>query len=124
MLDHLSLAVTDLERSAGFYDAVLGALGYIRVFESEIAIGYAPPGVRDDPFAIRRAAGAVAPPQAMHVAFTASSRDAVIRFHEAVVALGVEPDGRPELHPQYGPNYFAAFVSDPDGYRIEAVYHG
>lgn len=123
MLDHLSISVSDFHRSGIFYDAVLRTLGYARVFESAAAIGYAPPGLDDDPFAIRTGTSPYVPPQEMHIAFTARSRDAVIRFHETAVSLGATSDGEPQLHPIYGEGYFAAFVIDPDGYRLEAVYH-
>lgn len=123
MLDHLSISVRDLRRSAAFYDAVLEPLGHVRVFESAAAIGYAPRGVRDDPFAIRRADTPFLPPHEMHIAFAASSRDAVNQFHEAALACGAISDGKPGLHPEYGDGYYAAFVLDPDGYRIEVVHH-
>lgn len=123
MLDHLSIAVSDLGRSRAFYDAVLEPLGYVRVFESSGAVGYAPPGQRDDPFAIRSGANGFVPPQEMHIAFAARSREAVIRFHEIAIGLGAPSDGEPQLHPMYSEGYFAAFVLDPDGYRLEAVFH-
>jgi len=122
MLDHISIGVSDLERSTRFYDAVLAPLGYVRVFESTHASGYALPGERNEPFAIRRDAG-FEPPKGMHIAFAAGSRDAIARFHEAAVRLGAISDGEPGLHPEYGDGYFAAFVLDPDGYRLEAVLH-
>lgn len=122
MLDHISIGVSDLERLTHFYDAVSEPLGYVRVFESSHASGYAPPGERDDPFAIRRDAG-FEPPKGMHIAFAAGSRDAVVRFHEVALRLGAVSDDEPGLHPKYGDGYFAAFVLDPDGYRLEAVLH-
>lgn len=123
MLDHISIAVTDLGRSQVFYDAVLEPLGYVRIFESNNACGYAPRGQTDEPFAIRRNASAVKPPHTMHIAFAASSRDAVVAFYEAALRLGAISAGKPELQQEYGDGYFAAFVLDPDGYRIEAVLH-
>lgn len=123
MLDHISISVAGLGDSAAFYDAILEALGYVRVFESAIAVGYAPLGERDDPFAIRQGSAPFTPPEEMHIAFAANSRDAVNQFHQTALACGAESDGEPGLHPEYGDGYFAAFVFDPDGYRIEAVYH-
>lgn len=121
MLHHLSFAVADLPRSAAFYDATLGALGYVRVWSDETAIGYGPPG-GGDKFAIKvRPEDFVALPEGFHVAFTAPSREAVNAFHRKALALGGKDNGGSGLHPEYGDSYFAAFVFDPDGYRIEAV---
>jgi catechol 2,3-dioxygenase-like lactoylglutathione lyase family enzyme len=128
MLHHLSFGVADLERSAAFYDAALGPLGYVRVWThetaagyKEAAVGYGLPGA-DDQFAIRlRSEGVVVPTDAFHVAFRASSQAAVAAFHRAALDHGGVDNGGAGFHPEYGPNYFAAFVIDPDGYRIEAV---
>lgn len=121
MLHHLSFAVTDLARSAAFYDAVLATLGYHRVWEDTTFVGY---GVKEgeDIFALKlRPAPLSVPGDGFHVAFAAPSREAVLRFHEAALAHGGTDNGGAGLHAEYGPNYFAAFVMDPDGYRIEAV---
>lgn len=121
MLHHLSFAVSNLDRSAAFYDAVLSALGYVRVWTDATAVGYGLVG-GDDKFAIKlNANGAVAPGPGFHVAFAAPSRDAVQRFHTTALEQGGKDNGAPGLRPQYGENYYAAFVIDPDGYRIEAV---
>jgi catechol 2,3-dioxygenase-like lactoylglutathione lyase family enzyme len=124
MLHHISFAVSDLERSAVFYDAALSALGYVRVWSDSTAIGYGRPG-SDDDFAIKASAAPVEPPDAkFHLAFAAPSREAVARFHDAALRHGGKDNGLPELCPEYGEDYFAAFVIDPDGYRIEAVIKG
>jgi len=124
MLHHLSFAVANLQRSAAFYDATLGGLGYVRVWSDETAIGYGLPG-GGDKFAIKlRPADFTAPPEGFHVAFAAPSREAVGAFHRTALELGGEDNGGPGLHPEYGDSYFAAFVIDPDGYRIEAVING
>jgi catechol 2,3-dioxygenase-like lactoylglutathione lyase family enzyme len=128
MLHHLSFAVADLTRSASFYDAALAPLGYVRAFtqesgagRKESAVGYGRPD-GDDQFAIRlRQQGVVAPSEGFHLAFTASSREAAIAFHQAALAHAGQDNGGVGVHPEHGPNYFAAFVIDPDGYRIEAV---
>ncbi len=121
MLHHLSLGVTDLIRSAAFYDAALAALGYARVWADTTAVGYGYPG-GGDKFAIKlRPAGFVVPGPGFHVAFAATSREAVARFHEQALRHGGRDDGAPGLRPGYGEHYFAAFVIDPDGYRTEAV---
>ena len=121
MLHHISLGVSDLERAAGFYDAALGPLGYARVWTDATAIGYGEPGGGDKLAIKLRTEGAIAPGPGFHLALSAPDRDAVIRFHEAALQHGGRDNGAPGLRPHYGPNYFAAFVVDPDGYRIEAV---
>jgi catechol 2,3-dioxygenase-like lactoylglutathione lyase family enzyme len=121
MLHHLSFAVADLARSAAFYDATLSALGCVRVWADETAIGYGAPG-GDDKFAIRlRPAGVVVPGEGFHVAFAAPSREAVASFYKTALEHGGKDNGGAGLHPEYGAHYYAAFVFDPDGYRIEAV---
>ncbi|HSH89305.1 MAG TPA: VOC family protein [Ramlibacter sp.] len=120
MLHHISLGVSDLERSASFYDAALAPLGYVRVWSDSTAIGYGEPG-GGDKLAIKLREGAVPPGPGFHLALSAPDRDAVARFHEAALVHGGQDNGAPGLRPHYGPNYFAAFVIDPDGHRIEAV---
>ena len=120
MLSHLSFAVTDLARSAAFYDAALGAIGFERAWTSDSAVGYGLPG-GDDRFAIKRVVGPVTPPRrGFHLAFWAPDHAAVHSFHRAALAFGGRDAGLPGPRPQYGPSYYAAFVFDPDGYRIEA----
>lgn len=121
MLHHLSIAVSDLDRSSAFYDAVLAALGYLRVWTQADAVGY---GIRgnDDLFAIKHSPVELkVPGTGFHLAFAAHSRAAVEDFHRAALKYGGEDNGEPGLRPAYGHHYFAAFVFDPDGYRIEAV---
>jgi catechol 2,3-dioxygenase-like lactoylglutathione lyase family enzyme len=127
MLHHVSFGVTNLEASARFYDATLGALGYVRVWADvatggcDQAIGYGRAG-GDDKFAIKLRDGlARAPGLGFHVAFSAPNRAAVDRFHAAALQLGGTDNGPPGLRTAYGPYYYAAFVADPDGYAIEAV---
>lgn len=128
MLHHLSFAVVDLERAASFYDATLSALGYVRVWThetaagyKEAAVGYGQPGA-EDAFAIRlRRQGVVVPSEGFHVAFSAPSREAVTAFYRAALEHGGRDNGGAGSHAEYGPDYFAAFVFDPDGHPIEAV---
>jgi catechol 2,3-dioxygenase-like lactoylglutathione lyase family enzyme len=121
LLHHLSIGVSDLERAAAFYDAVLAPLGYGRVWAHPTAVGYGIAG-GGDRFAIKlRTEGAVAAGPGFHVAFAAPSTDAVDRFHRAALAHGGTDNGPAGLRPAYGANYYAAFVIDPDGLRIEAV---
>ena len=127
MLHHISFGVSDIERSARFYDETLAPLGYVRVWEDirpgeeNQAVGYGLPG-GGDKFAIKqRTSGALAPGPGFHLAFTAPSRVAVGQFYEAALRNGGNDNGGPGLRPEYGPKYYAAFVTDLDGYRVEAV---
>ena len=127
MLHHLSIGVADLGRSAAFYDAALGALGFVRVwgdFEggaNDQAAGYGYPGGGDKLAIKQRTASPIAPPEGFHIAFAAPDHAAIHRFHEAALANGGSDNGAPGPRPHYGPNYYAAFVIDPDGYHVEAV---
>jgi catechol 2,3-dioxygenase-like lactoylglutathione lyase family enzyme len=130
MLHHISFGVANIERAAAFYDVVLAPLGYGRVWEDlrpgerDQAVGYGRTG-EGDKFAIKlRAPGQLAPGPGFHLAFAAPSREAVRAFHAAALACGARDNGAPGLRPDYGPNYYAAFVIDPDGYPIEAVISG
>lgn len=127
VLHHISFGVTDIERSARFYDAVLSCLGYERVWtdmaagDPNAAVGYGTAGGGDKLALKWRAGHPVTPGPGFHLAFAAPNRGAVGRFHEAALRHGGRDNGAPGLRPDYGPHYFAAFVIDPDGYRIEAV---
>ena len=126
MLHHLSFGVSDIEKSARFYDAVLATLGYVRVWQvvqQDVcqAVGYGIAG-GDDKFAIkRRGSATLAPGPGFHLAFAAPDRASVDRFYDAALRTGGQDNGPPGLRPDYGPTYYAAFIIDPDGYRIEAV---
>ncbi|MDM9623716.1 glyoxalase [Rhizobium sp. AC44/96] len=129
MLHHISFGVSDIERSAAFYDAALAPLGYIRVWEdlrpgeADQAVGYGIGG-GGDKFAIKfRPEGQRPPGPGFHLAFASTSRRAVADFHEAAIAHGGIDNGSPGLRAHYGPHYFAAFVVDPDGHHIEAVFN-
>lgn len=124
MLGHLSFGVADLQRAQHFYDAALAPLGYVRLWQNERGAGYGPVGAADEPFAIfHRGAEARPPGPGFHLALRAANRDAVARFHEAALAAGGQDNGAPGLRAHYGPGYYAAFVRDPDGHRLEAVCH-
>lgn len=121
MIHHLSLGVTDIKRSAAFYDAALGALGYRRFFSRRNVIGY---GFIDngDILSIRhRPKEPVLTGGGFHLAFIGRTRKAIDAFHAAALANGGRDNGGSGLNPAYGPDYYAAFVFDPDGYRLEAV---
>jgi catechol 2,3-dioxygenase-like lactoylglutathione lyase family enzyme len=124
MIDHISLGVSDLARSAAFYDAVLSPLGYVRLFANPRGVGFGRPGDRDEQFAVLPVEGQTrASGGGFHVALAATSREAVHAFHAAAIAAGGVDDGAPGLRPEYGPGYYAAFVRDLDGYKVEAVVH-
>ena len=124
MIDHLSVGVSDLARAGAFYDAVLATLGYERVLTHERALGWAIPGARDEAFAILAAGErAKAPGEGCHIAFKAANREAVDAFHAIAIENGATDEGGPGLRPHYGAGYYAAFVRDFDGYRLEAVCH-
>ncbi|MFM2042957.1 MAG: hypothetical protein RLY86_1533 [Pseudomonadota bacterium] len=125
MFDHISLGVADLSRSAAFYDAVLATLGHGRLFGDEYFIAYGTSvtapffEIVGEPLEPER--GAPVYNNGGHVCFSASGRVAVEAFHAAALAHGGRCAGAPGLRPQYTPDYYAAFVFDPDGHKIEAV---
>lgn len=120
MLHHLSIAVSDLDRASAFYDAVLEPLGYVQVFADDEAVGYGYPG-GDDKLCLKLASQVVVPGEGFHLAFAASKPSQIDIFHAAALSYGGRCNGLPGPRPEYGDNYYAAFVFDPDGYRIEAV---
>jgi|SRR6516162_1292427 catechol 2,3-dioxygenase-like lactoylglutathione lyase family enzyme len=124
MLDHVSVGVTNLERSRIFYDAALRPLGLVRILDfegrgSDYGAMAAPLGVE---FTIT-AEAPVLPLAGMHVCFRASNRDAVRAFYAAALRAGGRDDGAPGLRAIYHRDYYGAFVRDPDGHRLEAVCH-
>jgi catechol 2,3-dioxygenase-like lactoylglutathione lyase family enzyme len=126
MLDHVSLGVSDIERSRRFYDAVLRPLGLVRIvdFGPDCGSDYgAAPGSPGVEFTITRERSVTAPYPGVHLCFRAPGRDAVRAFHAAALAAGGSDDGPPGLRPHYHADYYSAFVRDPDGHRIEAVTH-
>ncbi len=123
MLHHISLGVRELGASALFYDGILGALGFRRVFEDDEAIGY---GLEDgeDILCLKQRDDAAPPGPGFHLAFAAPTRAAVDAFHAAGLRAGGADNGAPGLRPDYGPHYYAAFLVDPDGHRVEALLKG
>lgn len=120
MLHHISLGVRDLALAAAFHDAALGALGMRRVFEDDEAIGYGYTD-NDDLLCLKLRDDATPPGAGFHLAFAAASRPAVDAFHRAGLAAGGTCNGAPGVRADYGDHYYAAFLIDPDGHRIEAV---
>lgn len=123
MLHHISLPVSDLAAAKALYGAALAALGYRLVAESARFVGF---GVEDgeDAFALIRVEKPQAAGPGFHLAFAAPSQAAVDGFHVAALAHGARDNGPPGLRLNYGANYYAAFVIDRDGHRIEAVHKG
>jgi catechol 2,3-dioxygenase-like lactoylglutathione lyase family enzyme len=117
MIDHVGFEVSDLERSARFYDALFYALGARRMFESGQAIAYGINGA--DVWIVVR--GRTPGPGYGHVALQASGKAAVDAAHAAGVANGGDDEGPPGLRPHYGRRYYAAYLRDPDGLRVEVV---
>jgi catechol 2,3-dioxygenase-like lactoylglutathione lyase family enzyme len=118
MIDHLSLGVASLARARRFYDAALAPLGYRYLRGEAHTAGY---GAEDAVFWLVEAPRPVPPDprSGLHVCFRAPSREAVREFYQAALAAGGQDDGPPGPR-AYEPHYYAAFVIDPDGYRIEA----
>lgn len=119
MLNHISIGVRTIARAKTFYDAALAPLGYTCLSESAGSLGYGKDAVAlwilaaDKPVPADPASG-------LHICFDAPSRKSVDAFHAGALAAGGRDNGKPGLRADYGPNYYAAFVVDPDGYRIEA----
>jgi len=125
MIDHTGLVVSDYERSRQFYSVALGAIGYALIVEIPASVtghvdvagfgeGGKPdfwisPGKPNDP--------------TLHIAFRVDSRAAVDAFHRAALNAGGRDNGPPGIRAHYHPNYYGAFVLDPDGHNIEAVCH-
>jgi catechol 2,3-dioxygenase-like lactoylglutathione lyase family enzyme len=122
MLGHMSFGVDDLTRSAEFYDRILAPLGYVRVWSKEHAVGFGEKGGGDRLALFAKAGNVVAPGPGFHLAFTAPSRDAVDAFHSAALRTGGIDCGEPGLRSHYGASYYAAFVFDLDGHKLEAVH--
>jgi len=114
LIDHVHLRVADLAASKRFYRAVLATLGREPSYESDEAISF-------DELWIDTADKAG--PSRVHLAFQAADQDAVKRFYEAGLAAGGRDNGGPGER-DYHPGYYAAFLFDPDGHNVEAVFHG
>jgi catechol 2,3-dioxygenase-like lactoylglutathione lyase family enzyme len=117
VIDHLGVEVADLARSAAFYDGLFFAIGARRVHEGPHAIAYG----ADLPCFWIVTRGRLPAPGYGHVAFRAAGRVAVDGAYAAGIAAGGRGDGEPGLRLQYGPRYYAAYLLDPDGLRVEIV---
>ncbi len=120
MLDHIAVQVADLDVSAAFYEAVFPAIGGGRIMSFGDVIGY---GIGMQPtFWIGRATED-RPARETHVAFAAPDRASVRAWFEAAQAAGAQVLHEPRVWPEYHPDYYGAFVRDPDGNNVEAVCH-
>ena len=120
MLDHLSIQCADVAASAAFYDVVLATVGGRRILDFGQIIGFGVPPMPDFWIGPRSTGEGF---RECHIAFTAPDRAAVVAFFEAAVGAGAEVLHEPRVRPEYHPNYFGAFVRDPDGNNVEAVCH-
>jgi len=126
VIDHIGFAVSDYERGKAFYTKALVPLGYTLIMEvagennasGHPAAGF---GINGKPDFWIGGEGKLEKP--LHVAIVAKDRASVDAFHKAALAAGGKDNGGPGLRPQYHPNYYGAFVFDPDGHNIEAVCH-
>lgn len=119
MINHISIGVRDVAKARRFYDAALKPLGYRCLSESTGSLGYGSDAVvlwinaTERPVPADEGSG-------LHYCFDAPTRKSVEAFHAAALRAGGRDNGKPGLRSDYGPNYYAAFIVDPDGYRIEA----
>ncbi len=120
MYDHIGLQVKDVAASVRFYEAALAPLGYVLCSKDDSGAGLGPKGA--PALWLNRGNGAAG--RGAHVALRARDRAAVDAFHAAGVGAGGRDNGKPGLRKDYGPDYYAAFVIDPDGNNVEAVYSG
>jgi catechol 2,3-dioxygenase-like lactoylglutathione lyase family enzyme len=118
MIDHVGLAVSDYERSKTFFEQALSPLGYSLLMEHEISGGGFGRDGKPDFWIKKGDAGTT-----VHVAFASANRATVEQFHRAAVSAGGKCNGPPGPRSEYHPNYYGAFVLDPDGNNIEAVCH-
>ena len=119
MINHVSIGVRDIAKTKRFYDAALKPLGYSALSESATSLGYGKDAVAfwisatDAPVPADEKSG-------LHFCFDAPTRKSVAAFHAGALGAGGDDNGQPGLRADYGDNYYAAFVVDPDGYRLEA----
>jgi catechol 2,3-dioxygenase-like lactoylglutathione lyase family enzyme len=120
MLSHLSFGVADLDRAVAFYEAALAPLGVVCVWRNPRGAGFGTPGGNDKLALFARGREVRAPGAGFHLCFEAKDRAAVDGFHAAALAAGGTDAGAPGLRPHYGADYYAAFVIDRDGHKLEA----
>jgi catechol 2,3-dioxygenase-like lactoylglutathione lyase family enzyme len=116
MIDHTGVSVSDMAKSKKFYTEALKPIGYVLKSDYGEAVGF---GEDHPDFWLGIGSGSH-----VHVAFRVKSKEMVDAFHKAGLAAGGTDNGAPGIRAQYHPTYYAAFVKDPDGNNIEAVFHG
>ena len=119
LFDHVKLRVSDLATAKAFYAAALEPLGFGIIMESPGAVGFGAPGSPQDLWLEQGT-----PSASIHIGLHAEDEAAVQAFHAASLGAGGTDNGQPGLRPQYHPGYYAAYVHDPDGNNVEAVFHG
>jgi catechol 2,3-dioxygenase-like lactoylglutathione lyase family enzyme len=119
MLNHISIGVRDIAKTKRFYDAALKPLGYACLSEGETSLGYGKDAVTLWILASERPAPADEQ-SGLHFCFDAPTRKSVAAFHAGALGAGGRDNGKPGVRADYAENYYAAFVVDPDGYRLEA----
>src|SRR6516162_2183566 len=119
MISHISIGVLDLAKAGRFYDAALAGLGCKRLYDSAEALGY---GAESPELWVMKVERPVKADEAsgLHMCFDAADRAGVDAFHKAGIKAGGRDNGKPGVRKDYGDNYYAAFVLDPEGYRLEA----
>jgi len=119
MISHISIGVLDLAKAGRFYDAALAGLGCKRLYDSAEALGY---GAESPELWVMKVERPVKADEAsgLHLCFDAADRAGVDAFHKAGIKAGGRDNGKPGLRKDYGDSYYAAFVIDPEGYRLEA----
>lgn len=118
IIDHVNISVADLDRARRFYEAVLAPLGYRPIAQDGRAFGF---GRSNWNFGVLET---LPPFPRLHVAFVAHSPEQVDEFFEVALRAGARSNGEPGLRNFYHPDYYAAFVLDPDGHNVEAVFRG
>jgi catechol 2,3-dioxygenase-like lactoylglutathione lyase family enzyme len=122
MLDHVTIGVSDLDRSRAFYEAALAPLGFAEAHVHDVLpneVEFGPDGATDFAISTDYPTGA-----RVHIAFAADDTAQVDAFHAAALAAGGRDNGAPGLRTEYSARYYGAFVLDPDGNNVEAVFHG
>ena len=119
LVDHAGIVVSDLAASRAFYEAALRPLGMSLLYEKDGHLAFGLPKVDD--FGVKQGEPVT---HNAHIAFVAADAASVNAFHAAALAAGGRDNGAPGFHREYHPAYYAAFVLDPDGNNIEAVFHG
>jgi catechol 2,3-dioxygenase-like lactoylglutathione lyase family enzyme len=121
MLNHVSIGVPSLTKAKAFYDATLSVLGFRCLSQDAASLGYGDETVEFWVLKVEKPSVQKITP-GLHICFTAATRDDVNRFHAAGLGHGGRDNGPPGPRPDYGPDYYAAYLIDPDGYRVEAYY--